>query len=261
MSSDFWLGVLRSAIGSGLGFGLGIGAFHYQQNRQLTKNETNNWLAALDALNRLTTAAVANTEALVNAKLQFVNNLMPEVEKMASASEALYSAQIENRDNQVQSLLTTSNSLRYFFLASPRNSIMQPPNFSEYSSLSKEMPALTQYVHSAMSMMQELNERTDSRNRIIAEYAREGGAGTSITSGRIFYYSSMLSGEGKAICEQTDFALNFWRLVLDQIQAYRKKQGAGEHLLTYELIPKAIEAMPKKELFPLMREQLKIFAA
>jgi hypothetical protein len=76
---------------------------------------------------------------------------------------------------------------------------------------------------------------------------------------RVLYYSSMLSGEGEAICEHTDFALEFWRLVLDQINAYRTVKGVREHVPEYKLVPKAIEAMPKEELFPLMREQLTTF--
>lgn len=258
--SDFWLGVTQSAIGSGLGFGLGIIAFRYQQKRQSAKNEQDDWMAALDALNRLTNAAGANIEALVNAKLQFVDNLRPEVEKMKVASEEFYVTPVGEREAKIPDLLTLSNTMRYFYLTFPRNSIMQPPDFSEYSALSKDMPALTLFVHRAMSMMQEINERTDSRNALTAECAREGGTGGGIRSGRIFYYSSMLSGEGNAICEQTDFALDFWRLVLDQITAYRVVKDAGEHLLEYKLIPKAAEAMPKEELFPMMREQLATFA-
>ena len=39
MWSDFWLGVVQTAIGSGLGFLLGIGAFNYQQKQQSAKKE------------------------------------------------------------------------------------------------------------------------------------------------------------------------------------------------------------------------------
>ena len=136
---------------------------------------------------------------------------------------------------------------------------MLPPGFSEYSSLSKDMPALTQFVHRAMGMMQIINERTDARNALIAEYARESAAGDGMRSERIFYFSIMLAGEGEAICLHTDFALDFWRLVLDQIKAYKVAKGAGEHILEYKLVPKAVDAMPKEELFPLMREQLTTF--
>jgi hypothetical protein len=63
VSSQFWLGVAQTAIGSALGFVFGIFAFHYQQRRQAAKKEKDNWRSALDALNRLTTAAGANIEA------------------------------------------------------------------------------------------------------------------------------------------------------------------------------------------------------
>ncbi len=246
----------QSAIGSGLGFLLGLIAFHYQQIRQLAKKEKDEWRAALDALNRLTNTAVANIEGLTNAKLQFINGLKPEVERMKTASEEIRATPVVEREKKVPVLLSLISTMRYFYLNNPRNFIMQPPEISEYSPLSKDMPSLALFVHRAMGMMQEINERIDSRNALLAELARENGVRTE----RILYYSSMLSDEGNAICEHTDFALNFWRLVLDQIQAYMSVKGTGEHVLKYELIPKAAEAMPKEELFPLMREQLTTFA-
>jgi hypothetical protein len=36
-------------------------------------------------------------------------------------------------------------------------------------------------------------------------------------------------------------------------------KAKGEHFLEYKLVPKAVEAMPKEELFPLMRQQLATF--
>ena len=68
MSSDFWLGVAQTAIGSSLGFILGIGAFRYQQHRQSSMKKQDDWWAALDALNRLTMSAGANLEALASAR-------------------------------------------------------------------------------------------------------------------------------------------------------------------------------------------------
>lgn len=85
MLAGFLLGIAQTAIGSGVGFGLGILAFHYQQNRQSEQQSKAAWRAALDALNRLSTAAGANIEALANANLQFINDLRPEVEKMKEA--------------------------------------------------------------------------------------------------------------------------------------------------------------------------------
>ena len=136
---------------------------------------------------------------------------------------------------------------------------MPPPNVGEYSSLSKDMPALSRFVHRAMGMMQDLNERIVSRNALIAEHAREGGTAAGMSGERLMYYSSMLAGEGEAICVHVDDALNLWRLVLDQIKAYMTTKAKGEHFLEYQLVPKAIEAMPEEELFPLMREQMATF--
>jgi len=259
MSSEFWLGVAQTTLGSGLGFGLGICAFHYQQRRQSAKKEKDDWRAALDALNRLSTAAGANIEALANAKLQLINDMRPEVEKMKAASEEVYDTPAADRAKKTQTLKTLSESMLHFYKSLPRTSVMPPPAVGEYSSLSKDMPALTLFVHRAMGMMQELNERIESRNALIAEHAREGGTGAGMSAERLIYYSSMLAGEGEAVCEHTDFALDFWRLVLDQVKAYMTAKAKGEHFLEYMLVPKAAKAMPKEELFPLMREQLAKF--
>lgn len=257
--AEFWLGVAQTAIGSGLGFLLGIGAFHYQQHRQAKRDKIENWRALLDALNRLSTAAGANIEALVNAKLQLINDMRPEMEKMKAASDHVYDAPPEDRAKKLQKLKALSESLRHFYLSLPRTSVMQPPDVSEYSSLAKDMPALSLFVHRAMGMMQELNERIASRNALIAEHAREGSFADGMSGERLLYFSAMLAGEGEAICVHVDDALDFWRLVLDQIKAYMTKKAKGEHFLEYQIVPEAIKAMPEEELFPLMRELLVTF--
>ena len=178
---------------------------------------------------------------------------------MEAVSKELYETPVEERVKKIPDQIILAESLHYFHLSFPRNSVMLPPEFSEYSSLSKDMPALTLFVHRAMGMMQEINERIESRNARIVECARENETNAGMTADRIIYYSSMLSTEGKAICEHTDFALDFWRLVLDQIKAYKMAKCVGEHVIDYELIPKAIEEMPKEDLFPMMRMQLATF--
>jgi hypothetical protein len=80
-----------------------------------------------------------------------------------------------------------------------------------------------------------------------------------MTAERLIYYSNMLADEGEAICMQADFALDVWRLVLDQIKAYKTVKAKGEHILEYKLVPEAVKAMPKEEMFPRLREQLATF--
>lgn len=259
MACNFWLGVAQTTIGSAVGFVLGIFAFHHQQRRQSAKKEKDDWRAALDALNRVTTAAGANIEALANSKLQLISDLRSEVEKMKAASEEIYKIPVAERAKNIPDLVALSESMLHFYMSLPETSVMAPPGFGEYSSLSKDMPALTLFVHRAMGMMQELNEQIRSRNALIAQHAHEGGTGDGMNAERIVYYSNMLSGQGEAICESTDFALDFWRLVLDQIKAYMTAKAKGEHFLEYKLVPEAVKAMPKEELFPLMREQLATF--
>jgi hypothetical protein len=257
--SEFLLGVAQTAIGSGLAFLLGIGAFHYQQHLQSESQAKKDWRAALDALNRLSMAAGANIEALANAKLQFISALHPEVEKMKEASHTIFDMPPPNRARKLPSLKTLSESLQHFYMSYPRTSVMPPPVVGEYSSLSRDMPALSLFVHRAMGMMQELNERIESRNTLIAEHAREGGTGDGMSGERLMYFSSMLASEGEAICVHTDYALDLWRLVADQVKAYMTHKAKGEDFVEYEIVPKALDALPKKELFPLMRKQLATF--
>jgi len=254
--SEIWLGVAQVAIGSGLGFMLGIAAFHYQQCLQSKRQAKEGWRAALDALNRLNVAACANIEALANTKLQFVDALQPEVKKMKGASNDIYNSSLADRAKKLPALKAMSESLLHFYMCYPRTSVMPPPGVAEYSSLGKEMPALSLFVHRAMGMMQELNERIVSRNSLIAEHAREGGTGSGMSGERLIYYSSMLADEGEAICVHTDYALDFWRLVIDQVRAYVTQKAKGEHFVEYELVPNALGALPSEELFPWMREQL-----
>lgn len=261
MSSGFLLGVAQTAIGSGLGFVLGIGAFHYQQRRQAANKSKDDWRQALDALNRLSIAAGANIEALANSKLQLIGDMRPEVEKMQTASKEIFDTPPADRAEKLPALKALSESLQYFYMSLPRTSVMAPPDVGQYSSLSKEMPALSLFVHRAMGMMQELNERIVSRNALISEHARESGTGAGMSGKRLLYYSSMLAGEGEAMCVHVDDALNIWRLVLDQIKAYMTVKAKGENFLEYQLVPKALAAMPKEELFPLMREQMVAFAS
>lgn len=249
----------QTAFGSGLGFALGIGAFHYQQQLQSKNQAKEDWRAALDALNRLSIAAGANIETLANAKQQFIDALHPEVENMKAASDDIYDTPPPDRAKKLPALKALSESLQHFYMSLPRTSVMPPPGVGEYSSLGKDMPALSLFVHRAMGMMQELNERIVSRNTLIAEHAREGGTGAGMSGERLIYYSGMLAGGGEAICVHTDDALDFWLLVTDQVKAYMTHKAKGEHFVEYELVPKALGALPKEELFPLMRKQLVTF--
>lgn len=257
--SGFWLGVAQTTIGSTIGFSLGILAFHYQQKWQAELQSKAEWQSALDALNRLSIAAGANIESLANAKLQLIDDIRPEVEKMKAASDDIFDTPPTNRISKVPALKALSVSLQHFYMKLPRTSVLPPPDASEYSMLSKDMPALSLFVHRAMWMMQELNERIESRNALIAEHAREGGTGAGMSGERLIYYSSMLAGEGEAIYMNADFALDFWKLVTDQVKAYMTYKAKGEHFLEYQLMPMAVAALPEEELFPAMRAQLATF--
>ncbi|CAM3518067.1 hypothetical protein [Thalassospira profundimaris] len=255
MAGEFWLGVLQTMIGSAVGFFFGIAAFHWQQRSQLSKQEKEEWRSALDALNRLTMAAGANIEALANSKIHLIADMKPEVDAIKAISDEIYEAPSEERAKRVSELVTLSGSMLHFYMTLPETSIMHPPAFSEYSSLSKDMPALTLFVHRAVTFTQELNEYARTRNNLIAQQALE----SDMTAERTIYYASMLSGMGNAICETTDNALDFWLLCFEQVRAYMQAKAQGEHVVSYQIAPRAMQVMPQEELFPLMRQQLVTF--
>lgn len=245
--------------GVGLGFRLWYLRVPLPTASAIQEKKKEDWRAALDALNRLSTAAVANIGSLAIAKLQFTNDMKTEVEAMKAASKVVYNAPTADRAEKFVAPRKLSESLQHFYMSLPRCSVMPPPDFGEYSSLSKDMPALTLFVHRAMGMTAELNERIVARNALIAELAREGGTGTGLSDERLIYFSSLAADGGEAICAYVDFALDFWRLVLDQVKAYMTKRAKDEYFWQYMPVPLAVEAMPNKELFPLMRSQLTAF--
>jgi len=108
--SEFLLGVAQTAIGSCIGFLLGILAFHYQQKRQAELQLKADWRRALDALNRLSIAAGANIEALAVTKLQLIDAMRPEVEKMKSASADIYDTRPADRSKKLPALKELSES-------------------------------------------------------------------------------------------------------------------------------------------------------
>jgi hypothetical protein len=261
MPPDFLLGILQTAIGSSLGFVFGIGAFHYQQRRQLVDQEKRDRRAALDALNRLNTAAGANIEALANARIGLIDKLSADLNIMRSACDRYYKIPIRDRDEIFPSITELSQSLQNFYKSFLSVSIMKIPQNFEYSILSKDMPALPVFAHRAIGEMEELNDRIEARNSLIHSHAQEGGTNDGMTSLRFMYYVSMLTSLGEAIRAHSGFALDFWRLVHDQIKSYTSARGEDQNLREYRIAPEALKFMPEEELFPLMREQLVTFDA
>lgn len=247
-------------MGSGIAFVPGIRAFHYQQRRQAEKKEEDDRRAALNALNLLSIAAVANIEVLALTKLQFINNMQPEIEKMKAVVEEIYNTtRSTNRAKNILALKVLSASLRYFYKHLPRISVMPPPDVGEYSSPGKDMPALTLFVHRAKEAMRELNERIKSRNAHIAGHVRERETGAGMSNAHLIHYSLMLASKGQAICVLVDYDLGFWRLVLDQVNAYMTTKAKDKHFPEHKMAPGDVEAMPKDKLFPRLREQLVTF--
>ncbi|MCZ4269904.1 hypothetical protein O4H48_18535 [Rhodobacteraceae bacterium G21628-S1] len=257
--TSFWSEVGKAAIGSFLGFFLGILAFGLQQRSHLRAAAREERLALLDALNRLITSAGANVEALVQLKLQLLDDLKPEADRVKELAEAAFESDPSSRPAKVQELVELCSTMRYFYQSVQPIQIMRPPDFSEFSSGSRQMPALSLFVHRALGCMEECNRAGEARNLLISELAKESAARHGLPEGRVLYFSQMLAGEANALVENTDFSMDFWRLVLDQLVAFENTLKRDEGLLRFELLPEVENAMPSEELFPKLREQLKKF--
>mgnify|MGYP000300694912 CR=1 FL=1 len=257
--TSFLSEVAKAAIGSFLGFFLGLLAFGLQRRIQLRAAARGERLALLDALNRLITSAGANIEALVQLKLQLLDDLQPEADRVKEFAEAAFETEPLSRPAKVQELVELCSKMRYFYQSIQPVQIMPPPDFSEFSSVSRQMPALSLFVHRALGCMAECNRAGEARNVLISELAKENAAPHGLPAGRVLYFSQMLAGEASALVENTDFAMDFWRLVLDQLVAFENTLKKNEGLLRFELLPEVENAMPSEELFPKMREQLKQF--
>lgn len=255
--AGFATSVIETAIGAGLGFGLGLVAFHYQHKREKASEAEEAREAALDALNRVTQTAGLNIEALANLKLQIIGDLKPEVAKMKDALEAFYNAGGADRPALFQDMKDTSETLRSFYQSLSWLPIMPAPDFREFSLVAQEMPALTLYLHRAMSTMHEINDHIRERNSLIAGNALESANGMSVQ--RFVYYVSMLSGLGDYLCQSVDNDLEFFRLTMEQVDSYMKAKNKGASYVSFVLVNKAKEALPKEDLFPELRKQMTTF--
>ncbi|WP_176454377.1 hypothetical protein [Sinorhizobium fredii] len=253
----FAISIVETAIGAALGFGLGLVAFHYQHRREKEAEAEEAREAALDALNRVTQTAGLNIEALANLKLQIIGDLKPEVEVMQKAVEACFDASGVEREAKFQEMKATSEALRSFYQSLTPLPVMPAPDFREFSLVAQKMPALTIYLHRAMSTMHEINEHIRERNTLIAGHALEGANGMTVE--RFIYYASMLSGIGDYLCKSVDNDLEFFRLSLEQVENYMKAKSNGVGYVSFILVEKAKEALPKENLFPELRNQMTYF--
>ncbi|WFE92317.1 hypothetical protein K1718_13410 [Roseibium porphyridii] len=256
---EFFLRVLQIAIGSALGFLMGIWAFHYQQEQLQKRKLADRRNDELDALSRLAMAAGANLESLAIFKNQFLNELRPEVSTMKQHVNSVYSAKDENRDKSVSSLLLASKSMVHFYRAFAKPSHMPVPNHTEYSSLRREMPALSMFVHRAACFTEELNDCLTERNNRISLHASEGTLDVPMTPQRSIYFASMLSDEGIAMCNLTDYALHCWKITLDQINEYVDNRVEGGSFVRPKLTKKALDELPDENTLPGLRSQIRYF--
>jgi len=115
MLPEFLLSVFETAIGSGLGFVLGICAFRYQQRQQSAAKEKRDQRAALDALNRLNTAAGANIEALAIAKKSYIDKLSGDATFMRAACDRWLETPVEGSDAMAPSIKKLAEPMYHFY--------------------------------------------------------------------------------------------------------------------------------------------------
>ncbi|MEP1884974.1 MAG: hypothetical protein ABJJ12_07370, partial [Marinomonas sp.] len=248
-----------TAIGSFLGFVLGIAAFFYQQHRQSKAKAKADRRAALDALNRLNSAASANIEALLNLKKEIIVYLAGDVEKAQKITKEVFETPLAYRAFARQKMKNQTLAFRHFYISAAQIYIMHPPDVGEYSLFSNEMPALSLFAHRAIGAMQEFNDVIAHRNTLIGDQAREDGIGDGITGERLWYFTKMLADDGDALHIQADIAMAFWLLVAEQVRAYRTHRAKCEQAVDFRVVEWGEEFLPHKNLLPSYREQLVTF--
>lgn len=257
--SGFAIGVLQTAIGAALGLGFSLFTFHYQKKRERQERAQESEAAALDALNRAEQASGLNIEALALIKIQIAADLNPEVNRMKKLIDLYYNSIGSNKEDAFHKMRSESEKLRHYYESSHLISIMPAPEFREFSLLSNQMPALTGFLHRAMSTMHELNYNISQRNSVISDYAREGQNGNGLTSDRFVYYQSMISGYSEYICQSVDNNLEFFKLVREQINYYFVSRKNESSYVKYDIAEKAKQALPKDDIFPELRKRLEKF--
>jgi enamine deaminase RidA (YjgF/YER057c/UK114 family) len=254
--TSFGVSIFQTAIGSGLGFVLGLVAFHYQQKREKQAEAKEAKDDALDALTRVLQTAGLNIEALAVIKLQIINDLKPEVEEMKGFVETYFDGDQAGRGKCFHEMKAASEEMRSFYKTFTPLPIMPAPDFREFSLVTHDMPALTTFLHRAMSTMHEINEQLRERNALISGHARDGAEG--MTAERFVYYASMISGIGDYLCQSIDNDLEYFCLTMEQVEGYMEAKNNGKHL-KFVIAEKAKDELPKSELFPELRKQMAKF--
>jgi hypothetical protein len=106
--------------------------------------------------------------------------------------------------------------------------------------------------------MVDLNARISARNELISDHAKENG-GAGLTPIRLLYFASMLADEGRNCVEITENAMAFFLLVRDQLDSYFRYGIKLKGYEQYVFLDEVQKRLPKKELFPKLREQLRNF--
>lgn len=256
-SAIFWLGVLQTAIGAGIGFGLGLVGFHYQSRAQRHENQKVAKDTANDALFRALQAATLNIETLANVKMQILEELRAETVIMRGLVERYHEADHEQKQGILREMKEASARFTSFYMTTPAPSALEPPAYSELSLVVRQMPALTGFLHRSMSTLHDVIDRIGERNDLIAQHAVENDAGMS--EHRFVYFMSMLTGLAYVICESVDDGLAFFMLVKQQAENYLNSLRSGETFAAYSIAEKALPYLPDENRFPTFRAQIREF--
>lgn len=243
-----WIPILQTAIGTFGGFIFGLVAFGIQRQIQQNSDQDKISRTNIDTLKRLLQCAGANTDTIAMLRLQLLDDLAPEVEKMEGLVEQAY-----EDDSNVSKIFAAAGDLQHFYQTLPRAYELDPPTFSELSGVVDDMPGLTTFLHRGMSSISEFTAISDERNKLISEYAKENSQG--LNNHRLRYFASMLTGQGRGMIEAADNAMGFFMLVTEQVEGYLE-HGMGVEVNKYILSAAAIERLPDKDRFPALRKLL-----
>lgn len=253
----FLLGVFQTATGSIIAFALGLLAFRYQLDQQRKTEAQATMDTAVDALFRAAQSAAVNIETLANTKLHSVGNLAPDVETMKACVDAFYESTGDTRAAAFNTLKETSENAQSFYLTMPPLRVLEAPSIRELSLVVRQMPALTTFLHRAVSTLEDINELIEQRNSMIAAHAAENSNG--MTMDRFVYFASTLAGQGGYICQSVDDDLAFFMLVKEQAENYLGDPQQDGKFIPYRLLPDLLNLLPDENRFPRLREQIVTF--
>lgn len=251
---SFGISIAETAIGAFLGFLLGLATIYFQNRQKDASKKQEKIDQANDALKRLLQSSGLNIEAIAMIKLQMLADLKCEMEQMKGYVKEFYRGDNKEK-HKIMSVIRSEKPIFYsFYMTFPNISIMEAPEYKEFTRLADDMPALTTFVFRAMGGIHELNSLLDARNMLISDHSKENAAGMS--DDRFIYFASMLSDTSEAIIQTADNTISFFLLIKRQVESFLRYRSNVKGFVSYNFISNVEGAIPDRDLFPILTAQL-----